>query len=219
MSEYLKDRENADAELVLEEYEFEVTGKSYSVKPIQFKYILKLEFSKDRLIIPQNEENTAEFQLYNIKGDRQRNKLNKWLKRLVTDTETEQAVDIETISADGWKLSDVGRLLLFILEISGLVPEKDGENAKEEKTDEEKKNEYVFLFALLQKNGTMSKSEILSHSLPYLYGISVEIQESEMRNMSMGGMGAFLGGVPTTDKKAATEYVSSCEEFEAFVNG
>lgn len=218
MSEYLKNRENADAELVLEEYEFEVNGKIYNVKPIPFKYILKLEFSKDRLIIPQNEENTAELQLYNIREEKQRNKLNKWLKRLVTDAETEKSIDIERISGDGWKLSDVGRLLLFILEISGLTPDKD--KSKEEQTDEEKKNEYMFLFGTLQRNGTMSKSEILSHSLPYLYGIAAEIQEDEIRKMSATGIGAFLGGgIAAPKEKGTTETVSSPEELLSFVNG
>lgn len=217
MSEYLKNRENANAEEVLEEYDYEVNGKTYTVKPIPFKYILKLEFSKDRLIVPHNEDNTAEMQLYNITNDKQRGKLNKWLKRLVKDSETEQPIDIDTIAAEEWKLSDVGRLLLFIIEISGLTPDKD--KSKEEQTDEEKKNEYMFLFGTLQRNGTMSKSEILSHSLPYLYGIAAEIQENDMRNMSMAGLGTlFSSGVPSQKKNAAEEF-SSVEDILSFVNG
>jgi len=224
MSEYLKNRENANAEEVLEEYDYEVNGKTYTVKPIPFKYILKLEFSKDRLIVPHNEDNTAEMQLYNITNDKQRGKLNKWLKRLVKDSETEQPIDIDTIAAEEWKLSDVGRLLLFIIEISGLSPEinKDGkkEIEKEETPDEEKKNEYMFLFSTLQKGGTMSKSEIMASSLPYLYGMAAEIQEDEIRKMSATGIGAMLGGgISIPKEKRTTETVSSPEELLSFVNG
>jgi len=223
MSEYLKNRENANAEEVLEEYEFEVNGNLYTVKPIPFKRILKLEFSKDRLIVPHNEDNTAEMQLYNITNDKQRGKLNKWLKRLVTNSETEEPVDIDTIAAEEWKLSDVGRLLLFIIEISGLSPEgkkNDNKENEEETSDEEKKNEYMFLFSTLQKGGTMSKSEIMASSLPYLYGMAAEIQEDEIRKMSATGIGAFLGGgIAAPKEKGTTETVSSPEELLSFVNG
>lgn len=215
MSDYdnfLPERKNGNAELVLEEYEFTAsTGETYSVKPIPFRYILKQQFSKDKLYIPKDKENPAEFQLYNINSEAQREKLNKWLKRLVfKDDDLSAPVDISTTIEDKWLLSDIGKLLMFIIEISGLSEKNESISA----TDNEKHNEYVSLFGMLSENGTMKKEEILSHSLPYLYAIAAEIQTSKANQMSLAGLGGFMS-VPS--KK--DEQPKNVEELLAMVNG
>lgn len=213
----IENRKNANAELVLEEYEFTASnGKEYTVKPIPFKYILKSKFTKDRLFIPQNEENFTEFQLYNITDEKKRAKLDKWLNLLITESDTEESVTLDKLCKDEWRLSDIGKVLRLIVEISGLVKREEAEIIE----NENKKNEYIFLFSLLTENGSMSKAEILSHSLPYIYSIAEEIQNSRIQTMSMSmGMGLF-GGVssksPNTNNYKTT---TSMEDFVNMVNG
>lgn len=213
----LENRANANAELVLEEYEFTASnGKEYTVKPIPFKYILKGTFSKDKLFIPSNENNATEYQLLNITDEKRKKKLDKWLNLLVCESETEENITLEKISKDNWVLSDIGKVLMLIVEISGLVKKEETEIVE----TEEKKNEYIFLFSLLTENGSMSKAEILSHSLPYIYSIAEEIQNNRIQTMGMSmGMGMF-GGVPSASPNTNNyKTTTSMEDFVNMVNG
>lgn len=213
----LENRKNANAELVLEEYEYTASnGKEYIIKPIPFKYILKCAFTKDGLFIPQTDDNPIEFQILNIKEEKARKKVDKWLKMLVFDSETNENMCVEKICVDGWSLSDLGKVLRLIVEISGLV--KKGETEVIE--DENKKNEYIFLFSLLTENGSMTKAEILSHSLPYIYSIAEQIQNNRIQQMSMsiGGIGMF-SGMPSATQNANVKTATSMSEFAAMVNG
>ena len=213
----LENRANANAELVLEEYEFIASnGKEYIVKPIPFKYILKRTFSKDKLFIPPNENNATEYQLLNITDEKRKKKLDKWLNLLVCESETEENITLEKISKDNWVLSDIGKVLRLIVEISGLVKKEETEIVE----TEEKKNEYIFLFSLLTENGSMSKAEILSHSLPYIYSIAEEIQNNRIQTMGVSmGMGMF-GGVPSASPNTNNyKTTTSMEDFLNMVNG
>ena len=66
----------------------------------------------------------------------------------------------------------------------------------------------------------MSKAEILSHSLPYIYSIAEEIQNNRIQTMGMSmGMGMF-GSVPSASPNTNNyKTTTSMEDFVNMVNG
>lgn len=107
----------SDSELMLEEYSLEVKGNIYDIKPLPLKYLINSEFLNDGLVIPQNKENYGKGQCYNIAELDKREKLNKWIKRLVTLNG--QEMSLEQLCKSDWDITDLGRLLDKIMQISG----------------------------------------------------------------------------------------------------
>lgn len=193
-----------DSELVLEEYKIEVKGLTYAVKPIPLKYIISGEFLSDRLITPQGAP--IQLQTYNLTDTDKRKSSDKWIRRLVSLDKKEMS--LAELSESGWNISDIERLFEKAAEISGLS-EKDKPTGETANSDN-----WIFLFGTLMSGRTMTRTEIMKSSLPFLNAIAKEI--IEIRSMSMG-LGALSGVGGGTAQKAKT--CTSREEFLGLANG
>lgn len=190
----------SDNELMLEEYSLVVNGVSYELKPLPFKYLLNNEFLNDALVIPQPENDFFKGQCFNLVEKDKREKLNKWIRRLVTLNGKEMS--LELLCESDWDINDLGELIHMIMEISGL-------SGQDEKNDTNEK-EWAFLFGTLMSNRTMTKTEILESSLPFLNAISKEIMEARAMSLGLGGIGSG---------EVTEETATSREDFMAVVNG
>lgn len=192
-----------DSELVLEEYEVEVKGLTYSVKPLPLKSIISNEFLNDRLIAPHGAP--IEMQTSNIADNDKRKSLDKWVRRLVTLNGKEMS--LTELSESGFNISDLARLLEKIAEVSGISEQKESATG-------ENNNNWAFLFGTLMSGRTMTKAEVMEASLPFLNAMVKEI--IEIRSMTMGlGLGGMSGRSTTPSAKTCT----SREEFLGMANG
>lgn len=191
------------AEMILGEYQFIVNGNEYFVKPLSFRYILSGEFARDNLVIPLKEENTFEYQSFNITDKRKRKALDKWLKRLVTNSDGKE-ITFGDVLSDEWTVEDIGNLLKLLIEISGLSPKENTADTLQEQ-EESSDSGWLYLFGVLMAYGSMSKNEILNSSLPFLYGVSKEIKENQLSCSGMGGLGLMGGSTVSSEQPTTRE--------------
>lgn len=195
------------SEMILGKYHFVANRNEYFVKPLAFRYILSGEFARDNLVIPLEQENTFEYQSFNITDKRKRKVLGKWLKRLVTNSGGKE-ITFGDILADEWTVEDIGNLLKMIIEISGLSPKENTADTFQEQ-EESSNNDWLYLFGVLMAYGSMSKNEILNSSLPFLYGLAKEIKENQLSCSGIGGLGIMgVGTVSREQPKTREDFLN-----------
>lgn len=86
---------------------FEAGGKTYTVKPLALKYVD--EFINDGLSLGT--------QLYNLANPETRQKLEKWIPRLVFDGD--KALSLNDLMENDWTIADLRNLMLKACDLSG----------------------------------------------------------------------------------------------------
>lgn len=103
-----------NAQLLLQEYTYEIKGRKYVIKPLPLKYILNGEFVNDGLM---SDNKAADLQLYNIIFPEKRIAFDKWLSMLVTCEG--KPMSVKELAENGFDLGDLGFILQRIIAISG----------------------------------------------------------------------------------------------------
>lgn len=87
---------------------FEAQGKEYEIRPLKLKMVD--EFIKDQLSIGP--------QLFNFISQEAKEKLEKWLPRVIFNKDG-KGMTLDDLINDDWDLSDLRRLWRQVLELSG----------------------------------------------------------------------------------------------------